>query len=170
MAEAVPLYHPKTKEITPSYYATRASWSEYFMKHYKNIITEVETLADFQELCFNPEEKRLIMIDLYNPTFGPCKQIMPTLSFFKDASLDWDGQVIFMQVPLDLVPEFAEQYPRTSLPQFLFYSAGELVSYHKGIDTTTLGLEGVLLQRAGQKKIVRQEKKGCDPTEIENSA
>lgn len=65
---------------------------------------------------------------------GPCRQVKPA---YKEMSEKYD-KVSFGQVDVDVNSESAAQESITSVPTFMSYSGGKLVSQFSGADTSQL--------------------------------
>lgn len=67
-----------------------------------------------------------VMIDIYAPWCGPCKQISPVIDELID---EYQGKIIIGKLNVDEIDNkvIATQYGIRNIPAFLFFKNGELV-------------------------------------------
>eukprot|EP00921_Rhytidocystis_pertsovi_P009637 GHVQ01015565.1.p1 GENE.GHVQ01015565.1~~GHVQ01015565.1.p1 ORF type:complete len:122 (-),score=14.70 GHVQ01015565.1:296-661(-) len=85
----------------------------------------------FRNAIFNPEDRRLFVVDVYASWCGPCKQMVPA---FKTLSLSVDSfaeRCGLLSVDASTVSELSP-YSGTSQPLFLFYKDGTIIADVKG--------------------------------------
>lgn len=86
-----------------------------------SMIQDIKSEADYEKAI---AASNLVIIDFYATWCGPCKMIAPMLEKF---SQEYTG-VSFYKIDVDAVTAVASSNQITSMPTFLFFKSGELVT------------------------------------------
>jgi len=70
------------------------------------------------------DTRRLVLVDLWAPWCGPCRQVAPIL---EKISVDLADELKVVKVNVDTSPQIATRYQASSIPMLLFLRDGELV-------------------------------------------
>lgn len=70
------------------------------------------------------DTSRLVLVDLWAPWCGPCRQVAPVL---EKLSRDFAGDLKVVKVNVDTSPSTAQRYSASSIPLLLFVREGELI-------------------------------------------
>jgi thioredoxin 2 len=70
------------------------------------------------------DTKRLVLVDLWAPWCGPCRQVAPVL---ERLSVEFATTLKVVKVNVDESPITAQRYEARSIPMLLFMRDGELV-------------------------------------------
>merc|ERR1719356_797905 len=90
-------------------------------------------LEAFQLMIQSETDKRLHIVDVYTTWCGPCVSLVPT---FKNLQVNVDyfeDRCTITQCDRTLVTEYADRFPQTSKPRFLFFKFGQEVREIEGL-------------------------------------
>eukprot|EP00931_Biecheleriopsis_adriatica_P089715 TRINITY_DN63801_c0_g1_i1.p1 TRINITY_DN63801_c0_g1~~TRINITY_DN63801_c0_g1_i1.p1 ORF type:complete len:130 (-),score=38.84 TRINITY_DN63801_c0_g1_i1:114-503(-) len=94
-------------------------------------------LEDFKAQIMEESDKRLHIVDVYTAWCGPCLSIVPTfknmqinVEMFEDRCTITQCEGMTMR---QISEEWAERFPPSSKPRFLFFKAGQEVSEVEGL-------------------------------------
>merc|ERR1712228_293852 len=90
-------------------------------------------IEQFKARISNTTDKKLHIVDVYTQWCGPCMAMVPT---FKNLQVNVDffeDRATIAQIERSTLPEYAERFPQTSKPRFLFYKFGQEVYYVDGL-------------------------------------
>merc|ERR1712050_572260 len=90
-------------------------------------------MEEFKGNITSETDKRLHIVDVYTQWCGPCQALVPT---FKNLQVNVDAfedRCTITQVERSQVPEYADRWPQTSKPRFLFYKFGQEVNFVEGL-------------------------------------
>eukprot|EP00930_Biecheleria_cincta_P003294 TRINITY_DN104218_c0_g1_i1.p1 TRINITY_DN104218_c0_g1~~TRINITY_DN104218_c0_g1_i1.p1 ORF type:complete len:127 (-),score=26.26 TRINITY_DN104218_c0_g1_i1:131-511(-) len=90
-------------------------------------------LDEFKALIGKEDDKRLHVVDIYTTWCGPCQSIVPTLKKLQVDIDQFEDRCSVSQVDRSMMPEYAERFPETSKPRFLFYRMGAEVCEIEGL-------------------------------------
>ena len=82
------------------------------------------------------EDKGIVFIDFYADWCGPCRLTSPTIEELSNEIKN----INFLKVDVDKNPELAQQYSIFSIPTFMIFKGGQVVSQFVG----AMGKEGFL--------------------------
>lgn len=88
--------------------------------------------ADFDEIA---DTKALVVVDLWAPWCGPCRQIAPALEAL---SREFAGRVKVVKVNVDESPAIAQRYQARSIPMLLIMDGGRVVDTMIGAQPTPM--------------------------------
>lgn len=94
---------------------------------------------DFQKQVL--EEKRFVFVDFYAPWCGPCQMMGPIIDQLSEEK-QFENKIKFVKVNVDQNPELATQYNIFSIPTFIIFKDGQVVSQFTG----AIGKEGLIEQ------------------------
>jgi len=88
----------------------------------------IQTVAEnnFQKEVI--DHKGLVLVDFYADWCGPCQKVSPIIEALNDEI----KQVKFVKVNVDANPELVSAYSIFSIPTFLIFKNGQLVSQMAG--------------------------------------
>lgn len=96
---------------------------------YRSSVPELTTAAQLDEALGTEE---LVVIDLYSPTCGPCRELAPLLD---DLHKAWSADVRFYKINAAAHPSLAGRFDVTAVPLLVFYRDGQEVGRLLGLKT-----------------------------------
>lgn len=99
--------------------------------------TAVVDEEHFKALVYNPDDPRLFVVDVYSPSWGPCKIMIPTFSALVPQVDDFEDRCQLLTADASAVAELAK-YNGTSCPRFLFYKDGAVVKEITGANAPAI--------------------------------
>ncbi|CAE8622365.1 unnamed protein product, partial [Polarella glacialis] len=91
------------------------------------------TVEDFKETIYKEGCKKLHIVDVYTAWCGPCLSIVPTFKNLQVSVDQFEERCTISQVERSILPEYAERFPETSKPRFMFYKFGVEVTVIEGL-------------------------------------
>ncbi len=77
------------------------------------------------------KQKKPVFVDFYAPWCGPCQTTAPII----DELSDEYQQMVFVKVNVDENPDLATQYGIFSIPTFIIFKEGKVVSQFSGANS-----------------------------------
>lgn len=93
------------------------------------MVKQIETVKEYEEF---KDSDKLGIIDFWAPWCGPCKMLGP---IFEEVSKDYEGQVEFLKIDVDEVPDVASQFSVMSIPALFIVKGGEILDQTQGAMT-----------------------------------
>mmetsp|Transcript_56180 Transcript_56180/g.149967 ORF Transcript_56180/g.149967 Transcript_56180/m.149967 type:complete len:127 (-) Transcript_56180:84-464(-) len=90
-------------------------------------------VVQFRNCISNAACKKLHVVDVYTSWCGPCLALVPTFKNLQVTIDFFEDRCTVTQIDRASIPEFAERFPETSKPRFLFFKGGEEVKYIEGL-------------------------------------
>ena len=86
---------------------------------------EIKTAKEFDEIIY---QEKLVFVDMYAVWCGPCKMMAPIL----DKAEPNHPELKMIKLDVEQIPEIAEKYNIKSVPTFLLFNNGIIVSRYSG--------------------------------------
>ena len=90
----------------------------------------VELSENFKETL--QAEKRPYLLEIYTPSCGVCKQVMP---FVKQVETEYGNTYAFYKLNAEKLPGVAQEYDVNAVPTLLFIKNGAIKTRHTGYIT-----------------------------------
>mmetsp|Transcript_29322 Transcript_29322/g.62355 ORF Transcript_29322/g.62355 Transcript_29322/m.62355 type:complete len:127 (-) Transcript_29322:102-482(-) len=90
-------------------------------------------VEDFKARIGDEADKKLHIVDVYTQWCGPCMALVPTFKNLQMNIDQFEDRATITQVERTALPEYAERFPQTSKPRFLFYKKGQEVLFVEGL-------------------------------------
>ena len=87
------------------------------------------TSINFDQVISTEAGDRPVLVDLWAPWCGPCKQIAPII---EELGTDLAGRAVIAKVNVDEHPSITARYKVMSVPTLLVFHRGELVNMITG--------------------------------------
>jgi thioredoxin 1 len=94
---------------------------------------KIESEDAFQNKIINADSNRLFIIDVHTDWCGPCTSFEMTLKTVAMSTEGFDERCMYCTCERKNWPEFAERFPATSMPRFVFYKEGQELLYIEGV-------------------------------------
>lgn len=92
-------------------------------------VTPVRSIDSLSELDKLIKKEKVLVVDCYGTWCPPCKRMMPIV---ESASNKFTGKATIVKVDVDKAPDISKKYSIRSLPTFMVFKNGKLVSTQTG--------------------------------------
>ena len=97
--------------------------------YHTSMVVIAGTKDTFQKEVLN--EKGIVFVDFYAQWCGPCKMTSPIID---ELSEEYKGKMSFVKIDVDTNQELASQYNIFSIPTFIIFNKGKIISQFTGAD------------------------------------
>jgi len=102
------------------------------------LITSLDTEEQYNNKVLESGTNKLMVIDIYTDWCGPCKELTPTYKSLQMNIECFEDRVQLFTMERKVLESFAERFPATSMPRFLFVRAGQEIECIVGVNAPKL--------------------------------